>query len=427
MNKPIKRRLLFGERMLLGDGTEPFNAVIPFRLRGTFALKDIQQALVQIQNKHPWLRALINHDEKNIPWFDVPEKPLSIPIRIVVRKGEDHWKEESKREWHTLFDYQKLPLIRFVWIKGEEVSDMLFAFHHCLCDGGSAMAFLHEFLKVLDNPSADIGSEQPIMGIQDVVPAHILNSRRQKLKAKFIGRLVATAIKYIPTGKKTLDRQDDYLIHWKVDEKVSQQLISYCKSNEITVNTFLSAALLQAFKKVKGSAAFNKISCPVDIRRFATQIKNDHIFAFGLMIVVSANEKMSFLENLRSMQSAVERKTSKLNPYITMMVMESGHDALTNFTKLLKNGKSSNDCMFSNLGRIQIPHEYKEFTVDTIFSPSVIGPLGNTTTLVVSTYRGKMDFSFVGSEGYLPYTEAMAIRDEVMQIIKVQLEYIPVS
>lgn len=423
----MKRRLLFGERMLLGDGTEPFNAVIPFRLRGTFVLKDIQQALAQIQNKHPWLRALIAHDEKEIPWFDVPENPISIPIRIVVRKGEDHWQEESKREWHTPFEYKKLPLIRFVWIKGENVSDMLFAFHHCLCDGGSAMAFLYEFLKVLDNPSADIGIEEPILGIQDVVPANILNSRRQKLKAKFIGRLAATAIKYIPVGKKAVERQDDYLIHWKVDEKVSQQLISYCKSNEVTVNTFLSAALLQAFREVKGTAAFNKVSCPVDIRRFATQIKNDHIFAFGLMIVVSSNEKMSFLENLRSMQTSVERKTAKLNPYITMMVMESGHDALNNFTKLLKNGKSSNDCMFSNLGRIQIPHEYKEFTLDTIFSPSVIGPLGNTTTMVVSTFRDAMDFSFVGSEGYLPYTDALAIRDEVMQIIKLQLEYIAVS
>lgn len=423
----MKRRLLFGERMLLGDGTEPFNAVIPFRLRGTFKLADIQRALAQIQKKHPWLRALITHDEKNIPWFDVQETSISIPVRIIPRQHENQWQEESTKEWHTLFNYEKLPLIRFVWIKGEEVSDMLFAFHHCLCDGGSAMAFLDEFLKTLDNPSTDIGTENPILGIQDVVPAHILNSRKQQLKAKFIGRLAATAIRFIPVGKKAVDRQDDYLINWKVDEAVSQQLISYCKSNEVTVNTFLSAALLQAFRKVKGSAAFNKISCPVDIRRFATQIKNDHIFAFGLMIVVSSNEKMSFLENLRSMQASVERKTSKLNPYITMMVMESGHDALNNFTKLLKNGKSSNDCMFSNLGRIQILHEYKEFSVDTIFSPSVIGPLGNTTTMVVSTYRGKMDFSFVGSEGYLPYTEALAIRDEVMQIIKVQLEYIAVS
>ena len=126
------------------------------------------------------------------------------------------------------------------------------------------------------------------------------------------------------------------------------------------------------------------------------------------------------------MQESVERKTSKLNPYITMMVMESAHDALNNFTKLLKHGKSSNDCMFSNLGRIQIPHQYKAFTLETIFSPSVIGPLGNTTTMVTSTFNGEMDFSFVGSEGYLPYSEALAIRDEVIKSVKEQLDPISV-
>ncbi|WP_060868800.1 condensation domain-containing protein [Chryseobacterium indologenes] len=423
----MKRRLLFGERMLLGDGTEPFNAVIPFRLRGTFNLEDIKRALARIQQKHPWLRALIAHDEKNVPWFDVPESSISIPVRILARQHENQWQDESKREWCTPFNYEKLPLIRFVWIKGEDVSDMLFAFHHCLCDGGSAMAFLYEFLQVLDNPSADIGIEKPILGIQDVVPANILNSRRQKLKARFIGRLAATVIKYIPVGKKAVDRQNDYLMHWKFNERESQEVIAYCKSNQITVNTFLSVAILQAFKKVKGTAAFNKVSCPVDIRRFATQIKNDHIFAFGLMIVVSANDKIGFLENVRSMQESVERKTSRLDPYTTMMVMESGHDALNSFTRLLKNGKSSNDCMFSNLGRIQIPHQYKEFTVDTIFSPSVIGPLGNTTTLVVSTYRGEMDFSFVGSEGYLPHAEALAIRDEIIKTVHQQIENLVVS
>lgn len=427
MNQPIKRRLLFGERMLLGDGTEPFNAVIPFRLRGSFTLKEIQQALARIQNKHPWLRAFISHDEKNIPWFNVPEKPVSIPVRIITRQSEDQWQEESRREWNTTFNYEKLPLIRFIWIKGENVSDMLFAFHHCLCDGGSAMAFLKEFLMVLDHPAADIGTEKPILGIQDVVPPDILNSRRQRLKAKFIGRVAATVIKWLPVNKKSVERQNDYLIHGKLDEETSQQVIAYCKSQEVTVNTFLSVALLHSFKKVRGKKSFNKVSCPVDIRRFANQIKEDHIFAFGLMIVVSADEKLSFSDNLRAMQKSVEQKTSKLNPYITMMVMESGHDALNNFTKLLKNGKSSNDCMFSNLGRIQIPHEYKEFSVDTIFSPSVIGPLGNTTTMVTSTYRGEMDFSFMGSEGYLPYTDALAVRDEVMQIIHSQLKQMAVS
>lgn len=423
----MRRRLLFGERMLLGDGTEPFNAVIPFRLRGTFKEKDIQLALTQLQGKHPWLRALIHHDENHVPWFEVLERNLPIPIRIVHRNGDDDWKEESMKEWQTLFNYTELPLLRFVWIKGEEVSDMLFAFHHCLCDGGSAMSFLNEFLQLLDNPFHDIGLENPILGIQDVVPSEILANRGQQMKAKVIGRLAATAIKCIPVGKKAIERQKDYLVHWKLDKAMSQELISYCKSKQVTVNTFLSAAVLQAFKNVKGEKAFNKVSCPVDIRRFAKQIKEDHIFAFGLMIVVSANQKMSFSENLHSIQESVERKTAKLNPYITMMVMESAHDALKNFTKLLKHGKSSNDCMFSNLGRIQIPHQYKTFTLDTIFSPSVIGPLGNTTTMVASTFRGEMDFSFIGSEGYLPHSEALAIRDEMIDTIKQQLEYLPVS
>lgn len=422
----MRRKLLFGERMLLGDGTEPFNALIPFRLRGTFQEENIQHALNQIQRKHPWLRAVIRHDENNIPWFEVPDRPLPMPIRTVSRKGDDDWQEESRTEWETLFNYHEKPLIRLVWIKGHGVSDMIFSFHHCLCDGGSALAFLYEFLQSLDHPSAEIGVENPILGIQDVVPAEILTNRRQKLKAKVIGRLAATAIKCIPVSKKAVDRKNDYLIHWKFNKEMSKELISYCKLQEVTVNTFLSAAVLHAFKKVRGTAAFNKVSCPVDIRRFAKQIKADHIFAFGLMIVVSANQKISFSENLRLMQESVERKTSKLNPYITMMVMESAHDALKNFTKLLKHGKSSNDCMFSNLGRIQIPHQYKEFTLDTIFSPSVIGPLGNTTTMVTSTFRGEMDFSFVGSEGYLPYAEALAIRDEVIQTVKLQLDHIAV-
>ncbi|WP_343564388.1 condensation domain-containing protein [Sphingobacterium sp.] len=419
----MRRKLMFGERMLLGDGTEPFNAVIPFRLRGIFSEEDIQYTLSRLQEKHPWLRALVQYDEQNVPWFQIPVLPVSIPLRIVQRQHEEQWQEESKKEWHSAFDYTTTPLIRFVWIKGEEVSDMLFVFHHCLCDGGSAMALLHEFLKVLDNPAADIGLENAIRGIQDVVPAHILQNSKKRFKAKAIGRLVALAIKCIPVSKRAIDRQNDYLIHWKLDETTSKQLISFCKSSGVTVNTFLGAIVLEAFKKVRGSSAFNKVSCPVDIRRFAPQIKNDHIFAFGLMIVMSSKQKISFLDNLRLMQDEVERKTAKLNPYITMMVMESAHDALKNFTRLLKRGKSSNDCMFSNLGRIQIPDQYQEFSLETIFSPSVIGPLGNTTTMVTSTFRGQMDFSFVGSEGYLPKTEALAIRDEIIDRIRQQLDY----
>ncbi|KDN53844.1 condensation domain-containing protein [Flavobacterium seoulense] len=422
----MKRKLLFGERMLLGDETEPFNTVIPFRLRGSFQEENILKVLYELQEKHPWLKAVIKYDENKAPWFEVSKEKLIIPIRIVSREGEEDWQEESKKEWHTLFNPQKQPLMRLVWIKGELVSDILFVFHHCLCDGGSAMTLLHEFLQLLDNLSAKISLENPILGIQDVIPNEILTSRKQQFKAKVIGQFAKTVVQCIPIKTKTINRQKDYLIHWKLDKETTSELIFYCKEHKITVNTFLCATLLKAFEKVRKEKAFNKVSCPVDIRRFAPQIKDNHIFAFGLMIVVSLNKKIGFEENLKLMQKAVEKKTSKLNPYITMMVMESAHGVITKFTNLLKYGKSSNDCMFSNLGRIQIPYQYQNFSLENIFSPSVIGPLGNTTTMVTSTFRGEMDFSFMGSEGYLAHSDALAIREELIKMVKQQIESLAV-
>jgi NRPS condensation-like uncharacterized protein len=185
--------------------------------------------------------------------------------------------------------------------------------------------------------------------------------------------------------------------------------------------------LLSAFKQVRKDQAHNKVSCPVDIRRFAPEIKKDQIFAFGLMLVVSAHAGLDFLDNIKAMQKDVDQKSAKLDPYATMMMMESAHSAMDNFTNLLKNGKSTNDCMFSNLGKIDIPHQYRSFKLETIFSPAVIGPLGNTTTMVTSTYRGQMDFSFIASEGFVPYEDALAIKDKIISMIKEQIGNIAVA
>lgn len=74
--------------------------------------------------------------------------------------------------------------------------------------------------------------------------------------------------------------------------------------------------------------------------------------------------------------------------------------------------------MFSNLGKLEIAHEYENFQLETIYSPSVIGPLGNTTTILTSTFRKQMDFSFMASEGYLTYNDAELIKGKVISLLK---------
>lgn len=415
----MKRKLLFAERMLHGDGSAPFNAVIPIKLKGVFKVEDLHHALRKLQDKHPMLNAFVKDDEQSMPWFIVSEKiELPIPIRIVTRTTDDDWKTESMMEWATVFDTRSGPLMRLVWIKGEEFSEFIMVIHHCLCDGGSAMAILAEFLLLVDDGSTEIGKEDPILRIEDIIPVSILNSKKKIIKAKLIGGVANLFLWLVPVSKKRMiERKRDYMIHWKLEKELSDRLIRKCKSEGVTVNTALCVAVLNAFKEVRKEGFHNKISLPVDIRRFAPKIKRDNIFAFGLMLVVSADKDLDFFADAKRMQEDINKKTTKLDPYETIMMMEESHSSLNNFTNFLKYGKSSNDCMFSNLGRVDIPHQYKNFAVDTIFSPSVIGPLGNTTTLVTSTYLGQMDFTFIASEGFIPYAEALTIKEKMMEIL----------
>jgi NRPS condensation-like uncharacterized protein len=419
----MKRKLLFGERMLYGDGNSPFNIVIPFKIRGEIKEDDLRFALFKIQKKHPWLTAAIRFDEDKRPWFVTNlTESFSIPVRIVDRLNDEHWEEESTYEWKTVFDASIAPLCRITWVKGEAVSEFLMVYHHCLCDGTSALSILTELLQLLDDPDANIGKEIPIMDIKDVIPKKVLNSYRNRAKNGLIGKIATLALWIIPIKKVAVERKKDFMLRWKFDQDFTTQLIQFCKANQFTVNTLLSAAVLTAFKAVRKEKAFNKISLPVDIRNFNPIIKKDHIFAFGLMIVLSLFPEKDFLDNVKALQKDVNDKSAKLNPYSLMMMMEACHPALNNFTNFLKYGKSSNDCMFSNLGKIDIGYQYRNFEVESIFSPSVMGPLGNTTTMIASTYRNQMDFTFVASEGYVPFVEAEAIKEKVIAILKEQVE-----
>lgn len=418
----MKRKLLFAERMLHGNGGAPFNAVIPVKLKGVFEEESIHHALKKLQEKHPLLNAFVENDAQGMPWFVVKDKAnLPIPVRITERITEEDWKKQTTIEWGNLFDTHQGPLMRLVWIKGAEASELILVIHHCLCDGGSAMAILSEFLLLLDDGSVAIGMEDPILGIEDIIPAEVLSNRKKRVKAKLIGGVATFALWLIPIKKKLVERKKDYMIHWKLSKALSDQLMIKCKAEQVTVNTVLCAAVLAAFKAVRKENFHNKISCPVDIRRFVPRIKRDNIFAFGLMFVVSADQQLDFFSNARKMQEDINKKTAKLDAYENIMMMEASHASMDNFTNFLKYGKSSNDCMFSNLGKVDIPHQYQNFELETIFSPSVIGPLGNTTTLVTSTYRGQMDFTFIASEGFIPYKEGLDIQEKLMEIISKQI------
>jgi NRPS condensation-like uncharacterized protein len=419
----MKRKLLFGERLMLGDGKTPFNGVFPIKIRGEFSAASLHYALLRLQQKHPLLNAVITYDKNNRPYFATAnEQPVKIPVEILSRYSDHDWEAETVRQWQTPFRTELEPMLRVSWLKGDGVSELLTVFHHCLIDGGSIMTILTALFELIDNRDADIGQENPIKGLADIVPPEIMENRKKKIKVNLIGNIAVLALRLMPAGRKAVERKKDYLIHWKMDEEMTSQLSGFCKRAKVTVNTLLCAVLLQTFKEVRKEKSHNKISCPVDLRNINQHIKKDNIFAFGSMFVVSSYPELDFMSNLRAIHQDIKQKLKKIDPYLMLMVLEKAHPVLHKFSRFLKHSKSSNDCMFSNMGRITMPYQYKTFEIETMYAPTAIGPLGNTTSLLTSTCRGQMDFCFVASEGYIPYTEGQAIQTRIMSILKEQLK-----
>lgn len=424
----MKRNLLFLERVLFGNGTEPFHGVYALKINGVIDQGLLVNSLARLQEKYAMLRTAIGIDVLGRPYFHTPPSTPPIPLRIMERTGDEDWNRETVHELGTSFDIANGPLLRITWIRSAEVSDIIMAFHHCMCDGGSGVALLSDLLTLLDDPQAEIGKAPAFQSIRDLVPAEILNSGRNRFKAKLAATLVHAGLSlgslFISTKRKPAPRSGDrrsgdYLINWKLGAEQSKALFTHCKKEGVTVNTAIGLALMEAFKVVNGPGSHGKATCPVDIRRYMPEVKRDMLFSYGLALNISLAQSIGshFWEKAKALQAHVSKQMAKLNPYEFTMIMEASHGSVHKLRRFLTYAKVGNDFMFSNMGKLDIPAQYRNFTVETIYSPTVIGPFANPNTIITTTFNGQMDFSFVSNQDFMPRATAMQIREKAMEIL----------
>ncbi|HJT72647.1 MAG TPA: condensation domain-containing protein, partial [Chitinophaga sp.] len=349
----MQRKLLFLERLMLGDGRTPFNGVFVIRIKGTITMELLRNALDKLQAKHPLLRAGITYGKDGSPYFKVNESCPEIPVTVTEQFYDDDWVLQSINDWATVFDTGSGPLIKLHWISGVGSSDLVMAFHHCMCDGGAGLMLIKDLVALLDNPARDIGRHDSICTIEEIVPATVLNSKGRQLKARFQAMLIRAGLRLLAAlttthNKPRSYRERDYLVHWKLSPSQSAALFKQCTAQGVTVNTALCVAFLEAFRQVKGKAARNKITCPVDIRKFVKEIRQDTIFSFGLSLTLSLPpSKSSFWEKVRELQQIVSKKMDRMDPYDFLLPFEQAHSSLHHIRKVLTYGKVNYDLMFS--------------------------------------------------------------------------------
>lgn len=417
----MRRRLIMGERIMYVDSSTPLNCVFAVTIRGSFTLERLRNALHKVQQKHPLLRASIKEDAAGVPYFVSSNKLSEIPVRIGERVSDDDWKVQSKAEWRKLFDGKSAPLARVVWLKDAEVSDLILVCPHCICDGTTFVALMSEILEVLDKPEKELFSYLPFNSIEGLLSQSFKASKGKILKARFFSVVARLFFLFKSTKNKKSEGQN-YFLHWRLDAEKTDALTLECKTAGASVHAALCVILLKAFQSVKGSKAHGKVICPVDVRKFVTEIKGDTMFAFAPIAELSVDGKLAgFWEKARKVKEDLNAKIAAMNVHELLIMSEYFHGSVNKMVKYLLTTEGSHDVTFSNMGRLGIPENYDSFEVEAIYSPSVGFPWRNPNTIVVSTFKGEMDFTFCSNDAFLPESEALAIKNKALELLQQEL------
>lgn len=403
------------------DSSTPLNCVFAVTIRGSFTLERLRNALNKVQQKHPLLRASIKEDAAGVPYFVSSNKLSEIPIRITERIGDDDWKLQSKVEWAKLFDEKSAPLARVVWLKDTDVSDLILVCPHCICDGATFVALMSEVLELLDKPEKELLSYLPFNSMEGLLSQSFKASKGQILKAKFFS-VIAKLFFLFKSTKNKKPAGQNYLLHWRLDTEKTLALTTECKASGASVHAALCVILLKAFQEVRGSKAHGKVICPVDVRKFVDEIKNDNMFAFAPIAELSVDDKIAgFWEKARKVKDDLNTKIAAMKVHELLIMSEYFHGSVNKMVKYLLTTDGTHDVTFSNMGRLGIPENYDSFEVKAIYSPTVGFPWRNPNTIVVSTFKGEMDFTFCSNDVFLPESEAEAIKNKVLELIEQEL------
>lgn len=427
-----------GERVMYVDEGTPVNCVFPVRLRGHVSREGLQAALDGLQRKHPLLRASIGQEGAR-PYFLLQGEAFPIPIREVERRSESYWLAVVQEEWKERFDGEAGPLARLVWVRGtgasgrpgdeagremgtgdgstDFISELILVCPHCICDGMTGVTLMRELLSLLDKPGLKLGSYERFGSVDELLPDLPPLTRAGRWKMHFfvtLGRLFyrCMSLQSLP------ERGADYVLHWRVDGRKVDALARRCKEEGVGLYAVLCVCWLEAFQSIRPKAARNKVICPVDIRRYVPSIGADNMFAFAPIVNLSVARKVEGVwSRARAMRVSMEDKVGKLKAGELLRAGELFHGAVRDVVRHMRTNVGGHDLTFSNMGRLDIPGKYKGFVVEKVFSPTVVFPWKNPTTLVTSSYGGEMDFAFVSNESYLPEGEAEAIRAKAMELL----------
>jgi hypothetical protein len=218
-----------------------------------------------------------------------------------------------------------------------------------------------------------------------------------------------------------------YFHRWSTGHAAALALTERCRSENVTVLAALSVAFMQAFRDVRGAHGLRKTSTMVNARRFLPEMRPDAMF--GLAPGVALRTKglprphdmsaSGFWARARKTKADLTRRIDRLGAglYDKLAGLEGLHDKYASLVAFFESTPAVRNLTLSNMGRLDLPQQYRSFRLERVFSPLVMVSPTPANTVVISTFGGHMEFAIISDEQSLPREQALEIKQRAMEIL----------
>jgi hypothetical protein len=404
------------------------NFVMVARVSGTLTEPVLRQALDLVQAKHPPLRWKIK--ESDPPEFVLDNVP-KIPLRIIERKGDDHWIEEAEKEIDGAFPFTEGPFVRVVQLvsKDKEECDLLVSFCHIASDATSGVTIVNELLTIAGKLARGetVVPEAPL-----AIPPSSADALRKDLEFPPDPGLgdEEESVELTPDVNVPPEERVTRIIFRTLSQSETKKLVAKCREQDTSVHGALCAAFFQA---VMGEARKSPdvpdegplmISCltPVGIRHLFTQSLEQDV---GYYITFALHrqridENASLWNEARKVKQAIQEEVKYGRDIKAILNFGDFVKSFSNPIDLVREINSSNPpVVATNMGRLNIPEQFGDLKLQTLHYPVALHfDAKSGFSFSVTTFRGIMNIDFLYSDPYISRERAVKMVDDTMKRLK---------
>jgi len=429
-----KRKLFYIERMLFLNGirsVDPLALIVYGSVKGNVPEERVKHALDKMQIKHPSLRARIT-EGKYIHYADTDYPP--IPLKIVERVSDDTLKIEKEKFIAEPFDFEKGPLVRFLWVRSEEISEFMFIGLHVIINGKSLIQLIKEFYIFINEPDRKIKPYEPILSMKEFLPDVSLS-----WKDKLIGNIYTEYIRwrlFFATRNKKIQPSKPYALTFPLDKESSEALKNLAENKKVSVGNILCILVAKLFK-----AHFHpknpecKVFLSLDLRRYVPAVTRDMIWggAYTLYMKFQVSDDADVWEMARSFENNLiqraitDQKEGNWNKIKigrsikrSIVFTEYFNRIVGLIVKNMLTASEGQDFSYINLGAVNAGLKNPEFEMNhSVPTPEIHSPVLNSTYFGLGdNHNQNYHFLFASNENYIPKEKMELIVSEFKQSLK---------